>query len=561
MPVLPGHYYIGPGNEIDKDIKQPIDFDDLIALKHDIKYQQAKNPQDIIDADNEAIGEFLSDVQNPHSVLGAIGLSTKKIADHLFGKPIIYPNIKQQPEMFVPNKRLKQDELQLESPIEDSNESSGNIAPMQEPQAGGSIAGGTGSSIGNDNVLTTNLSSTTSITFENCFQIYSGAFQFSRRTDTFFSRVPGTDFFSTPLCVINPSLLCLYMSVYQYKQLPKIAYATHAEINITPLGYRLPFATNEAASGYANSQTVVQIAKGIGLERHIPIAVVGYSNTDADPTSIEGFNESLDIESSIWGNKTQIGAVTGIPRHYNQYASIMQTSAAFGSPMLLKFIDVFNCNDVKGSNFIQYKYDFKNGLLTSPDDFGDVGNILQQQELLQGVYRGPVTTVIKDRKIQTEQLQYPDTNKFGYWDLIEKSYFFSNTLGQEQSPRQPPLIYFGVFPVQSNAALTSKATFSPAVVMWKVSTKLNIRINTNYIYDSMLSTMVYNAISIRKPQISIWGTMYVDGHLIHNYTQKTSTTSKNTPMDDENDDVSIAPTTPTISNIKLNYKKTTKKFF
>lgn len=79
MPVLPGHYYIGPGNEIDKDIKQPIDFDDLIALKHDIKYQQAKNPQDIIDADNEAIGEFLSDVQNPHSVLGVFGLSTKKL--------------------------------------------------------------------------------------------------------------------------------------------------------------------------------------------------------------------------------------------------------------------------------------------------------------------------------------------------------------------------------------------------------------------------------------------------------------------------------------------------
>lgn len=59
----------------------------------------------------------------------------------------------------------------------------------------------------------------------------------------------------------------------------------------------------------------------------------------------------------------------------------MQTTASNGSPMLLKFIDVYNCNDVKGSNFIQYKYDFKNGLLTSPDNFGDVGNILQQQEL------------------------------------------------------------------------------------------------------------------------------------------------------------------------------------
>lgn len=559
MPVLPGHYYIGPGNEIDKDIKQPIDFDDLIALKHDIKYQQAKNPQDIIDADNEAIGEFLSDVQNPHSVLGAIGLSTKKIADHFLGKPIIYPNLKKQP-MFVPNKRLKHDETQLETPLEENNESSGNIAPMQEPQAGGSIAGGTGSSIGNDNVLTTNLSSTASITFENCFQIYSGAFQFSRRTDTFFSRVPGTDFFSTPLCVINPSLLCLYMNVYQFKELPKIAYATHAEINITPLGYRLPFATNEAASGYANSQTVVQIAKGIGLERHIPMAVVGYSNTDSDPTSIEGFNENIDLESSIWGNKTQIGAVTGIPRHYNQYASVMQSTGATGSPMLLKFIDVYNCNDVKGSNFIQYKYDFKNGLLTSPTTYGDINNILSQQELLLGVYRGPITTTIKNQKLQTEQLQYPDTNNFGYWDLIEKSYFFSNTLGQEQSPRQPPLIYFGVFPVQSNAALTSKATFSPAVVMWKVSTKLNVRINTNYMYDSMLSTMVYNAISIRKPQLSLWGTMYVDGHLMFQYT-KISSSSKTTPMDDENNDESIIPITPSISNVKLNYKKTTKKFF
>lgn len=87
---LPGHNYIGPGNDL--DIGDPIDEDDLIALQHDIRYELAHSEDDIINADLDAIDEFLRDFyinNNYHSIVGAIGLSFKFAFEKVFG--VIYP--------------------------------------------------------------------------------------------------------------------------------------------------------------------------------------------------------------------------------------------------------------------------------------------------------------------------------------------------------------------------------------------------------------------------------------------------------------------------------------
>lgn len=91
MPVLPHHRYIGPGNKLDNG--EPIDEDDRIAQKHDHAYDKATGYPDIAKADLEAIHEFGSDALqnwNPHSLVGAAGLSIKYLGEKVFGP--IYPN-------------------------------------------------------------------------------------------------------------------------------------------------------------------------------------------------------------------------------------------------------------------------------------------------------------------------------------------------------------------------------------------------------------------------------------------------------------------------------------
>ena len=280
------------------------------------------------------------------------------------------------------------------------------------------------------------------------------------------------------------------MTEEQHSQLPENTYATHAEITITPLGYRLPFATNEAASGYANSQTLVQIATGVGIERHMPVYYTGYHNTDSDLTTVESF-VPLSMRDAIWGTVTKtgqtFGGVTGIPRHWNRYAVLPQmlTSSLSGtrtSITLLKFIKLMNVNDVKGSALINYKYDFKNGMVksNSKQDW----NMVDTTQILNGVYDGPITkNAAPTGEYQKSSHWKIDNN---YWMDIEKANTSSQIMGQKLSSTTPPLIYFGVYPVQSNAPMAASPTFSPVVVNWKVTTKLHLRSSTNFIYDDFI---------------------------------------------------------------------------
>ncbi|XP_071052737.1 uncharacterized protein [Onthophagus taurus] len=89
---FPGHNYLGPGNNL--NIGDPIDEDDLIALLHDLRYEHAESEEDIINADLDAIDEFLVDFHinnNYHSLIGAVGLSFKNIFEQLFG--VVYPMV------------------------------------------------------------------------------------------------------------------------------------------------------------------------------------------------------------------------------------------------------------------------------------------------------------------------------------------------------------------------------------------------------------------------------------------------------------------------------------
>lgn len=91
--TLPGHNYIGPGNELNNGI--PIDMDDSIAQEHDIAYEQAKNKDDIFKADQQALNEFGIDFyenKNLHSGLGFVGIGIKHSVEKLLDKTV-YPSM------------------------------------------------------------------------------------------------------------------------------------------------------------------------------------------------------------------------------------------------------------------------------------------------------------------------------------------------------------------------------------------------------------------------------------------------------------------------------------
>lgn len=93
MPELTliGYKYLGPGNSLDKG--EPVNTADAIAYKHDVRYSQAKNKEDIFSADRDAIQDFHNDFKsNPNfgNALGLIGLGIKHTVESGLNK-VIYP--------------------------------------------------------------------------------------------------------------------------------------------------------------------------------------------------------------------------------------------------------------------------------------------------------------------------------------------------------------------------------------------------------------------------------------------------------------------------------------
>lgn len=93
--VLPFSNNIGPGNSI-----QPArTAADAIAQGHDLHYQDAKEPSHVLQADREAIGQFVQQavgdpdpVSQLQGVIGAVGLGAKHLAESLTGK-VLYGNV------------------------------------------------------------------------------------------------------------------------------------------------------------------------------------------------------------------------------------------------------------------------------------------------------------------------------------------------------------------------------------------------------------------------------------------------------------------------------------
>jgi len=94
--LLPGHNYVGPGNDLDG--VEAVDNDDSIARLHDEDYDRGAS---VPISDDIAISLFADEARKGsiHSIIGALGLSLKRILELGFGtiydggrKAVIYEN-------------------------------------------------------------------------------------------------------------------------------------------------------------------------------------------------------------------------------------------------------------------------------------------------------------------------------------------------------------------------------------------------------------------------------------------------------------------------------------
>ena len=314
-----GHNYFGPGNPTNNGI--PVDSDDRIAQIHDSEYSLANSFEDIHKSDAKAIKSFAKDfvgTLNFHSAVGALGLGTKYITESILGR-----------NLYPLNMKRSNDFEESESKHQRNEEPSSSIEErINKPQAGGSLPGGTGSQVVATILHNPSLKHPT-IKYRKTFQIYTAGLQFEKfstsvlaegisRLGQIFSLTEASGYV-TPLAILNPDMMALFVSPAEYNAMPLWTYARNCKIKVTPLGYRLPFATNEATSTYANSQTIVQVATTVGLNTQINLVESGYILDQTDLTNVAnltgvGYSNRLETLYGGSGN-AQIRCYMKIPKY------------------------------------------------------------------------------------------------------------------------------------------------------------------------------------------------------------------------------------------------------
>lgn len=492
MPVLPGHNYIGPGNELNAG--EPIDSDDYIAQQHDSRYESARSVQEVREADSDAIHDFLLDsADNIHSAVGYFGLKAKSVIENLVGHQ--YPPLPKGPkgemsgkeriDEYFPvasssNKRQRGPDSQIDSPMSDEKIT---------PQDGGGVPGGTGASQV-ATIIKNPRPQNYCNTYKKTWQLYTAGFQFERLANASCINhdwwYASTSWYSTPLAVLDPNFLPYFLNKYEFDQLALMSFAKSCRIKITPLGYRLPFATNEAASSYANAQTLVQLCHGIGLNKQVNIQVAGYS-VDKDLTTPTG---TVDVTADkmldmLYGSGASIGAVMGVPRFLNQYTTVISRVGSGQNPNINQMINIENVNDVKGTPIIDYSYSFKNGMLKNCQSYSPVRAQLNADKTKNFV---PLTGFEQHDNYcegYGTWTQYPTEDNIidlGYTSPVEKAYWFTRQKGQDLTSDFPPLVHFGCMPVQSNAALSPAATFADVVIQWKIECEMDVETSLTSIF-------------------------------------------------------------------------------
>nr|QTZ83190.1 MAG: VP1 [Lanius cristatus ambidensovirus] len=395
---------------------------------------------------------------------------------------------KRKSEAPVESTEAKQVPDQVESPVQVNEVSSTSGASgtadvtMVEPQAGGGVPGGTGSSQ-MPHILHGDHNGKTVFQYSKCFQWETPGLQISRNAATFLDthadRVNNSDVWSTGLACIDPNLLVHYMTQSEWDNLPPNTHAKSCEITVTPVGFRLPFATGESQASYANSQTLVQIYTAVGINKVFNTVQSGYMFNQTDLTKPTKINANTVAYNDWYGGDSGAGAVSGDPMAYPIYTSLIVPTASV-SPILTDYVKIMNINDCKGVPIIHFTHTFKESVIkmgvNCPRD------MLKNGQLLAEGFNNPSFAAMTGRASGNgsnvalysgaTSNQYNTPTGITYTTLIEKSTHMTSLNGNKHSPETVPTVNFGVMPVQSTPLFASTRKFSDVAAIWEVRTKL-----------------------------------------------------------------------------------------
>lgn len=362
---------------------------------------------------------------------------------------------------------------------------------MNRP-AGSSMPGGPGGDIAQVIITENDSAPRGKLHFRHCWQVQAPSLQFKAGQDMAEEEwIKGMKAVTTPLVTLDPSNLHIYMTKAEYTDLPAHSWATKCRIKVTPLGYRAPFSTNDTTSSMANSQTVVQIAHAIGLNKIMNGFVSHISVDSASPTSISStdFTKNLPGASELYESTANFGECVW----WNSFWSAIYKSSG-GMPNLLKYVEIQNVQDTKGIPIINYEYNFKSGRLkysadsSMTDAFRSMipeGTSTTVWGARNATSNGKKQAKATDFKNQTvlfgEYEKYDDTraNYFTYDTAIEKSFWTVNNYGNNMTPDAPPLIHFGTMPTNTSTTLGVQA-YAPVITLFQIETYLEVEYNMNY---------------------------------------------------------------------------------
>ena len=230
------------------------------------------------------------------------------------------------------------------------------------------------------------------------------------------------------------------------------------------------------------------------------MSIGGYTVTGDHLTEINGYAEdNLNYYQVQLYNTTSDGPDASVccsynvPRHINIYAHIhLPANVDYD---LTTLTQVVNAQNLPDATVINYKYDFKNGMLTSPkslvDCFGNPGdaNIGSWTGFKSDPLGYQMQTKAENK--HAYHVDYRNGALGQYAFPIEKSAFMQMQATNDQSPNTPPWLYFGGMPVQSNPIFAPAATFTSCVHTWQIETELDVTMPLSPIVTSSADDPYY----------------------------------------------------------------------
>lgn len=316
----------------------------------------------------------------------------------------------------------------------------------------------------------------------------------------------GHQVLATPLAVMSADQLPLFMDREEWMRLPKFAEAKRSTISVSFKGFRTPFQTGNDKVGYANSTTYVELAHCVGINEKVDCMEGVIEVTNGEISKIKPNEEKWAMEHSLYGHSDTagtvmtIGANTGVIRHWNKYLSVIQPpkTASVGAEQtmhLLKYYTIQNAQNCMGAEIINHTYNYRVGLLKGDSDNDQwewmtrvAANTATDRTAFTIGTSGPQTFTqmcgdafgsdaqLYDQKVRYFESQRSALNRLQYATVVEKAAFIKRGI-EHHNGHAPPLVCFGMMPLQANAlAADGPVSFSDLVGYWEIKTTMDVEV-------------------------------------------------------------------------------------